>query len=84
MRERLDLSYSQIGKLLDNRDHTTILYGCQKIDKLMKRHDPKLRVDIEGIIALLPVQESLQNHSNGQVSLASTSISATAIDVYPE
>ena len=50
----------------------------------MKRHDPKLRVDIEGIIALLPVQESLQNHSNGQVSLASTSISATAIDVYPE
>lgn len=37
MRRRTRLSYPQIAKLLGNRHHTTVLYGCQRIEQRLKR-----------------------------------------------
>ena len=50
LREELDISLPQIGKILGGRDHTTVMYGCEKISDLLERDD-KLRrkiVDIRG------------------------------------
>ncbi len=48
LREELNLSLPQIGKELGGRDHTTIMYGCEKIADLYERDD-KLRRQIIGI-----------------------------------
>jgi chromosomal replication initiator protein len=42
----------QVGKALGNRDHTTVLYGCDKIEDLMET-DPSLRRDVLEIKTLL-------------------------------
>jgi len=43
-----NLSYSQIGKELGNRDHTTIIYGNDKVEKMLS--DPSFRNIIDDII----------------------------------
>ena len=48
LREELHLSLPQIGKILGNRDHTTIMYGCEKIADLLERDD-KLRRQVVDI-----------------------------------
>lgn len=39
LREEANISLPQIGKALGGRDHTTILYGCEKIADLVERDD---------------------------------------------
>ncbi len=39
MREELKASLSEIGDALGGRDHTTIMYGCEKIAELLERDD---------------------------------------------
>jgi chromosomal replication initiator protein len=39
MREEASCSLPQIGEALGGRDHTTILYGCEKIADLLERDD---------------------------------------------
>ncbi len=39
-RELTDCSLAQIGAYLGKRDHTTVLYGVQKIEQLVKAADP--------------------------------------------
>ena len=39
LREETRLSLPQIGEVLGGRDHTTIMYGCQKIGELLERDE---------------------------------------------
>jgi len=36
LRDCLSLSFPQIAKLLGGRDHTTVVYGCEKISRLLR------------------------------------------------
>jgi chromosomal replication initiator protein len=51
-REETKASLPQVGKALGNRDHTTVLYGCDKIEDLMET-DQSLRRDVLEIKTLL-------------------------------
>jgi chromosomal replication initiator protein len=51
-RTETNSSYPQIGEQLGNRDHTTILYGFEKIADLMET-DPNIRRDVLEIKAAL-------------------------------
>ncbi len=42
LREEANLSLPQIGEMLGGRDHTTVMYGCDKVADLMER-DVRLR-----------------------------------------
>ena len=48
-RKLTDKSLSDIGKLMGNRDHTTILHGIDKIEKSIKK-DPTMQNTIEVIM----------------------------------
>lgn len=48
----LDLSYPTIGKMFGDRDHTTIMHGCNKIKKLVES-DQKIQSKIQMIKELL-------------------------------
>ncbi|MBQ2953806.1 MAG: chromosomal replication initiator protein DnaA [Clostridia bacterium] len=53
-REMTNLSLPQIGQVFGNRDHTTVLHGCEKIAGQIKEHDSGMeRVvgDIRNLIA---------------------------------
>ncbi|MCJ7659516.1 MAG: chromosomal replication initiator protein DnaA [Anaerolineales bacterium] len=39
LREEAKISLPQIGKSLGGRDHTTVMYGCEKIADLLERDD---------------------------------------------
>jgi chromosomal replication initiator protein len=52
VRTETELSYPQIGKRLGKRDHTTVLYGYQKISEL-RETDANIRRDILQIKAAL-------------------------------
>lgn len=45
LKEELDCSFPQIGQALGGRDHTTVLYGCQKIKDGIEEND-ELRRDV--------------------------------------
>jgi chromosomal replication initiator protein len=45
IREETDASFPQIGALLGGRDHTTILYGCERIADLIEK-DTNLRREV--------------------------------------
>jgi chromosomal replication initiator protein len=47
LREEAKLSLTQIGETLGGRDHTTILYGCEKIADMLERDDRLRRQVIE-------------------------------------
>jgi chromosomal replication initiator protein len=51
-REETDSSLPQIGKALGNRDHTTVLYGCNKVEDLIET-DPSLHREVLEIKAQL-------------------------------
>ncbi len=53
MREESDASLPGIGALLGNRDHSTIMHGCDKINRELKNENPQLRSDIRAIRAML-------------------------------
>jgi chromosomal replication initiator protein len=48
LRSELHLQFKEIGRLLGNRDHTTIMHGVDKITHNLSTSD-QLRVDIAGI-----------------------------------
>jgi chromosomal replication initiator protein len=39
LREESNISLPQIGDALGGRDHTTVMYGCDKIADLLERDD---------------------------------------------
>ena len=39
LREEANISLPQIGNALGGRDHTTVMYGCEKIADLLERDD---------------------------------------------
>lgn len=39
LREEAKLSLPHIGQMLGGRDHTTVMYGCEKISELMEKDD---------------------------------------------
>jgi chromosomal replication initiator protein len=47
MREEGNISLPQIGEFLGGRDHTTVMYGCDKIADLLERDDKIRREVIE-------------------------------------
>jgi chromosomal replication initiator protein len=51
-REETDSSLPQIGRALGNRDHTTVLYGCEKVEDLIETN-PSLRREVLEIKAQL-------------------------------
>jgi chromosomal replication initiator protein len=51
-REETDSSLPQIGRQLGDRDHTTVLYGCEKIEELLEV-EPSLRREMLEIKARL-------------------------------
>jgi len=48
LREELQCSFPQIGQVLGGRDHTTVLYGCEKIAVGIEEND-QLRRDVISI-----------------------------------
>ena len=48
IRHEMNLSYQQIAKLIDKKDHTTIMHGVEKIEKEIK-NDPQLQRQITDI-----------------------------------
>lgn len=54
MREEANISLPQIGEALGGRDHTTIMYGCDKITDMMER-DHRFRRQV------LDIREQLYN-----------------------
>jgi chromosomal replication initiator protein len=53
MREESEASLPGIGALLGNRDHSTVMHGCEKITKELRNENPQLRSDVKAIRALL-------------------------------
>jgi len=47
MREEGNISLPQIGDALGGRDHTTVMYGCEKISDLLERDDQFRRQVLE-------------------------------------
>jgi chromosomal replication initiator protein len=47
LREEANISLPQIGEVLGGRDHTTVMYGCEKITDLLERDDRLRRQVIE-------------------------------------
>jgi chromosomal replication initiator protein len=57
LREEANVSLPQIGFALGGRDHTTIMYGCEKIADMLERDDRLRRQVIE-------IKEQLYGQSN--------------------
>ena len=47
LREEANISLPQIGEALGGRDHTTVMYGCDKIADLLERDDRLRRQVVE-------------------------------------
>ena len=47
LREESNISLPQIGEVLGGRDHTTVMYGCEKINDLIERDDRLRRRVVE-------------------------------------
>ena len=47
LREESNISLPQIGETLGGRDHTTVMYGCEKINELLEEDDRLRRQVIE-------------------------------------
>lgn len=54
LREEAGISLPQIGELIGGRDHTTVIYGCDKVNNLMETDD-RLRRQV------LKIREQLYN-----------------------
>ena len=48
-RKLTSLSFTDIGKMMGNRDHSTVLHGCNKIENDIKK-DPSLQNTIDVLI----------------------------------
>ena len=54
IRTLLDTPYKQIGSLFSNRDHSTIMHSCSKVEK-MYTSDPQMKEVIDGFKSNLKV-----------------------------
>jgi chromosomal replication initiator protein len=61
LREEANISLPQIGETLGGRDHTTVMYGCDKISDLLETDDRLRRQVIE-------IKEQLYGQNRMQVS----------------
>ena len=52
MRQLTDLSLAEIGRAFGGRDHTTVLYACEKVGELI-RSDNTLEDKVNGLISTL-------------------------------
>jgi chromosomal replication initiator protein len=52
MRQLTDLSLAEIGRVFGGRDHTTVLYACEKIGERINGDDA-FREKINGLISTL-------------------------------
>ncbi len=57
LREEANYSLPQIGDALGGRDHTTVMYGCDKVADMLERDDRLRRQVIE-------IREQLYGHAN--------------------
>ncbi len=57
LREEANISLPQIGETLGGRDHTTVMYGCEKVADLLERDDRLRRQVVE-------IREQLYGHPN--------------------
>lgn len=60
LREVGNISLPQIGEALGGRDHTTVIYGCEKIADMLERDDRLRR-------RVLEIRENLYNRASLQV-----------------
>lgn len=60
LREIGNISLPQIGEALGGRDHTTVIYGCEKIADMLERDDRLRR-------RVLEIRENLYNRSSLQI-----------------
>lgn len=60
LREESNISLPQIGEALGGRDHTTVMYGCDKISDLLERDDRLRRRVVE-------IREHIYNHPTLQI-----------------
>jgi chromosomal replication initiator protein len=49
MREETDASLPKIGQYLGNRDHSTVMHGCDKIAEELKNENAQVRKDVTAI-----------------------------------
>lgn len=54
-KELTDISYPAIGRRIGGRDHTTVLHGVKKIERLIAEGDNHLAAEIEDIARSLEV-----------------------------
>ena len=52
LKNKYDLTYTNIGKILNGKDHTTIMNGCMKIENEMKTNE-ELKLAVEMIMKKL-------------------------------
>ena len=52
LKTKYELTYSKIGSILNNRDHSTIMSGCNKIENELKT-DEELKLAVETILKKL-------------------------------
>jgi chromosomal replication initiator protein len=48
IREETDASLPQIGDILDGRDHSTVLYGCERVAALLEE-DVSFRREVNAL-----------------------------------
>jgi chromosomal replication initiator protein len=53
MREEAQCSLPRIGAYLGNRDHSTIMHGCDKVTSEIKNENTQIRKDISAIRSAL-------------------------------
>jgi chromosomal replication initiator protein len=54
IREETSASLPQVGEALGGRDHTTVMYGCEKIGQLLEQDDSLRR-------QVLAIRQTLYN-----------------------
>lgn len=57
-RQYLKISYQQIGSLFGNRDHSTVLSSCKKMEALLP-NDVFLQATLQQLLSRLPSQQDL-------------------------
>jgi chromosomal replication initiator protein len=57
LRQEANCSLPQIGEALGGRDHTTVMYACQKVTDMLERDDKLRRQVIE-------IREQIYGQSN--------------------
>jgi chromosomal replication initiator protein len=53
MREEANCSLPRIGAYLGNRDHSTVVHGCDKVATELKNENVQIRRDVAAIRGLL-------------------------------